>query len=397
MHPHDRRMLGQPPRDDRRGPPMPLHARGEGAQAAHQQPAFEGRELRPEIGGDRRADVADPRGAAGDHAGDHVGMPAEVLRGGMHHHVDPERDRPLQDRRGPGVVDDAHRAGGAGDRRQRAHVERLEQPRGRAFQVEELRARDRRGDGGVVAAVDIGRLDTQPPQQRLEQAEGVGIEVAHRDDAVAGRDDRKHGRGDRRHAAGRRQRVLGTFERRDLFLEEPRGRVQAARIDRPDLFPREGRPHLRHRGEGEEAGLDDRRHDGSIVRQAVVAQDKVWGHAECSTISQPAAAWGRDPRTPGRAAGPRAGIAALVAKPCMPKVTRCSSACIGNRTVSKTSVARLTEGIAFQPRAPDTCTGRRQEDSREALLQLAWDELFPAELARIVQCWLSGSTCGCTA
>ena len=134
----------------------------------------------------------------------------------------------------------------AGDRGQRAHVERLEEPRGRALQVEELRARYRCGDGGVVLAVDIGRDDSQPPQQRLEQAEGVRVEVAHRDDAVAGRDDRKHGRGDRRHAAGRGQRVLRTLERGDLFLEEPRGRVKAARIDRPDLLPREGRPHLRH-------------------------------------------------------------------------------------------------------------------------------------------------------
>ena len=42
------------------------------------------------------------------------------------------------------------------------------------------------------------------------------------------------------------------------------------------------------------------------------------------------------------------------------------------------------------------CGGRRTEDkAREALTQLdpLWDELFPAEEARIVQLCSSGSTC----
>ena len=40
-----------------------------------------------------------------------------------------------------------------------------------------------------------------------------------------------------------------------------------------------------------------------------------------------------------------------------------------------------------------------EDEAREALLELdpLWDELFPAEQARIVQLLVGGSTCGCTA
>ena len=51
-------------------------------------------------------------------------------------------------------------------------------------------ARQGRRDRRLVAAVDIGRPRCRMRlQQRAEEAEGVGVDVAHRDDAVAGRDE----------------------------------------------------------------------------------------------------------------------------------------------------------------------------------------------------------------
>ena len=73
----------------------------QGAQAAHAaasprraRASARGR-ARPSTGSDRSAP------AAGDDAGHHVGMPAEVFRGGVEHDVDAEGDRPLQDRAWP--------------------------------------------------------------------------------------------------------------------------------------------------------------------------------------------------------------------------------------------------------------------------------------------------------
>ena len=56
-------------------------------------------------------------------------------------------------------------------------------------------------------------------QQRLEEAEGVGIDVPHADDAVAGSDEGEHRDEIAAMPLAKPMRVLGAFERGELLLE----------------------------------------------------------------------------------------------------------------------------------------------------------------------------------
>ena len=108
-------MRGQELRDRLRVRAVRAHAPGQRADAAEHEPAVERRGHGAARGLDRAEPLAEGTRLARDHdAAHHVGMAGEVLRRGVHHEVEAEGQRPLQERRRPGVV-----AGGEGPRRSR--------------------------------------------------------------------------------------------------------------------------------------------------------------------------------------------------------------------------------------------------------------------------------------
>ena len=134
-------------------------------------------------------------------------------------------------------------------------VVRLHDPARRAFHVEQPGARQRLIDRHLVAAIDIGHVDLHPFEDCPEQTKGVGIDMAHSDDAVTGGDDTQDRGGNGGHAAGKAQSVLGAFQLCQHLLEGAHRRIEAARIDRPDDVSAIGRDHLIVVAEGEQRCL----------------------------------------------------------------------------------------------------------------------------------------------
>ena len=80
-----------------------------------------------------------------------VRMAPDIFGGRMEHEVDPEGERLLEDRRRPGIVDEAQGAVLPRQRRQSPDIVGLHGPARRAFEIEELGARQRGRDGREVA------------------------------------------------------------------------------------------------------------------------------------------------------------------------------------------------------------------------------------------------------
>ena len=252
---------------------MPAHAQRQRAQPADQQPGIERRQLGAEIG---EGQVVDPRQqgpAAGQRAGHHVAVAAEILGGRMQHQVDAVLDRALEDRRSPAVVDHRDDAGGAGQRRQPRQVLGLEHPAGRAFEIEQPRPGQRPGDRVGVAAIDELDGDAEARQHLQHHPVGVGIDMAHAQDAVAAAAQAEDGRADRPHAAGEATRRLGALQRRELALELGGRGIVDPRIDRVRALAAEARTQLVIAREGEQRALVDRRHDGAHRMRLVMGDD----------------------------------------------------------------------------------------------------------------------------
>ena len=144
----DARVVGEEGDDGARVLAVLAHAHGEGLEPAEHEPRVE----RPGDRAERVLQEAEPLRdrlvVRRDHAGDDVGVAAEVLRRRVDHDVGAEVERVLQVRRGERVVDDDLRA----DR-----VRRL-------------------GDGGDVDDVEqrVGRaLDPDEPRLLVEVGGGV--------------------------------------------------------------------------------------------------------------------------------------------------------------------------------------------------------------------------------
>ncbi|MFO1211082.1 MAG: hypothetical protein U1E40_18005 [Amaricoccus sp.] len=121
----------------------------------------------------------------------------------MDHEVHAEGERVLEDRRRPAVVDDGEDVGRFRGSGEGGHVEGLDPPARGAFEIEQPGAGKGDGGGSGVAAVHVVHGDAHARQDRAEEAEGVGVDVAHGDNAVAGRDEGEDGGGNRRHALAR--------------------------------------------------------------------------------------------------------------------------------------------------------------------------------------------------
>ena len=111
-------------------------------------------------------------------------------------------------------------------------------------------------------------------QQHLEEAVGVGIDVAHADDAVAALHEASTARADRGHAAGEAARGLRALEPGELVLEDAPW-SDCRRANRSDwpVRPAKVARHLVIGCEGEQRGLEDRRHDRPLGKSRIVRED----------------------------------------------------------------------------------------------------------------------------
>jgi hypothetical protein len=158
-------------------------------------------------------------------------------------------------------------------RRETGQVLGLEHHAGRALQVQRFGTGQRPFDRRGVASIDEIDLDLEARQHGREQPEGIRIAVAHAQHALASSEIAQHGGADRRHAGGERARRLGAFERGHLGLERLDRRVIAARVDRPPGALGHGVLELLIGAEGEQRGLEDRRHHGAGRESLVVDDD----------------------------------------------------------------------------------------------------------------------------
>jgi hypothetical protein len=105
------------------------------------------------------------------------------------------------------------------ERRLSGEVVDVEDETGRALQVQQPRARQRRIERLEIAPVDEVDLDREPRQKLAQQPVGIGVDVAHADDALSGGDVGEDCRADGGHPARKCPRRFAALERRDLVLK----------------------------------------------------------------------------------------------------------------------------------------------------------------------------------
>ncbi len=203
-------------------------------------------------------------GAACQYPRHRVAVAADVLRRRVDHEIHSQRDRPLEYRCGPGIIDDRQRPVAACQGRQGADVVGLHGPAGRAFEVQQFCAGKSRLDSLKIGAVDVIHCDFKLLEQRLEKTISIRIDVTYADHPILRLDKGEHGAGDGRHAAGEADGVFGFLQLRHLAFEHRHRRISGARIDIARAFSREGVRHFREAVEGKQRGLRDRWHYGFI-------------------------------------------------------------------------------------------------------------------------------------
>jgi hypothetical protein len=182
----DLRLFGQPARQFPRVGAMPLHANGQGLDAAQHQPRVEG--ARDGAGGvlielDRLHQLF----PANHRAAHHIRMTAQVLRRTMDNEVGAELDRLLQIRRREGVIDGKDGGGFMGQCGDSGDVHDLQERVGRRLDPHHL-GRRRDDLAKAVRAWIVGIASDQAPrlEDAFEQAERAAVEVRRGRDLIAG-------------------------------------------------------------------------------------------------------------------------------------------------------------------------------------------------------------------
>ncbi len=210
---------------------VPFHPDGEGLDAAQRQEGVE----RP---GHRARSVLQERDllgqfvVGGDHdAAHHVGVPAQVLGGRVHHDVRAEFQRLLQVWRGEGVVHDQLRARVAGNLRQGGDVTDVEQRIGGRLDPDQLGVRlDRRPHCVHIGHWGGGVLDSPAGKHLVHQPERAAVGVVRNDQVVAGPQGGAQHRVGGRHAGRERAPMPTAFQRGQTFLQRGAGRVAGAGV-----------------------------------------------------------------------------------------------------------------------------------------------------------------------
>ena len=172
-------------------------------------------------------------GARIDHdAADAGAVAAHVFGQRVHDDVGAVLERPAEDRRGHGVVDDQRHTMAVGGVGQGLEVDDIAGRVADRFAEYGLGALiDQRFQGGDVIVGGEAHLDAGARQGVGEQVVGAAVELGHRDDVVADFGEGLHRVGDGRHAAGHGQGADPAFQRRDALLQHVVGRVHDPRID----------------------------------------------------------------------------------------------------------------------------------------------------------------------
>ena len=206
-----------------------LHAHGESLDAAGGEVGVEGR-------GDGADAALEPQellvelGGVGHHeAADDVGVPAEVLGGGVEDVVRTQRQRLLQVRGSEGVVHDERGlpldggdGGDVGDGQGRV---------GGGLQPDELRVLPEGGlDGSDVGGVDHRVVDAPGPEGLVDEPPGAAVGVVTEDEVVTGAQQNAQDDVGGGHAGGECATVLGSLEGGDGLLQGGDGGVAAAGV-----------------------------------------------------------------------------------------------------------------------------------------------------------------------
>ena len=213
----------------------------------------------------KAARVLLPREAAAidDGAAERGAVPAHELGERMHHDIGAVVDRPQQDRRGNGIVDDERNAVAGADRGQRLDVADIA---GRiADALAEDRARflvDQLFDRAGLIGFGKARGDALAWQDMAEQRVGRAVELRHRDDIAAHLGEVEHRVVERRLPRAHAHRLEAAFERGDAALKHRDGRIADAAVAEAFDFKIEQRGAVLGAVELVGYGLIDRNRDG---------------------------------------------------------------------------------------------------------------------------------------
>ena len=253
-------------REHRRRRLVAFHPERERGDAAQDEERAEGRQRAAGVHVER-PDRVDQRAAPGDRTGQHVGVPGDVLRGGLHDEVGAQLEGPAQVGRGERVVHDERGAVPVGQRRQLREVRDHQRGIRDGLQVED--SRGRRGEGGlhgrVVRGIHERGRDAGAGKDRGEEAARRAVEGARRDDPIPGGHLRRHREMDRGHAGRGREARLGAVQRRERLRQRIDGRVAQPRVDVPRLPAGGHRAQLVRVGARERGGLVDRYRRGRLI------------------------------------------------------------------------------------------------------------------------------------
>ena len=235
---------------------VPVHAHGQGLDAAQHEEAVHG-PGRPAHGVLVERELLADRGVPRDQGtADHVGVTAQVLGQGVQDDVGPEGEGLLQVGRREGVVHHAERPGAVGELGRRADVRQAQQGVARGLEVHVARAL---GEGpldlGQVGRVDEREADPVALEHAREEAPGPAVEVVARHHVVP-RLEPVEERVAGCQARGEGQAAAALLERGEVGLQGRAGGVAGAAV----LVVPDG---LGRRTLGVGAGHVDRRHDGT--------------------------------------------------------------------------------------------------------------------------------------
>lgn len=159
-------------------------------------------------------------------------MAADVLGQRVHDDVRTVLERPAEDRRGHGVVDDQRHAMAVRSRSEGSQVDDIAGWVADGLAEHRFGALvDQRFEGGDVVMGGEAGLDAEAWQCVGQQVVGAAVELGHRDDIVANLGHGLNRVGDGGHARGHGQRADAAFQRRHALFEHGVGRVHDPRID----------------------------------------------------------------------------------------------------------------------------------------------------------------------
>ena len=218
---------------------VPLHAQGEGFDAAQHEGA---------VGGAGHAAGVHQHGVQGagefgvfhrHHAHQHVGVAAQVFGGRVEHDVAAHIQRLLQIGRGEGVVDAHQRAGGFGFGRQNGDVHQPQQRVGRRFQPHQLHVfvfRQRLIQIGRVGEVGKHHVHAPGRVHFGEQIVAAAVDVADGNNRVARAQKGAEHAVDARHAAAEGEARRAVFQRGHRVFQHLARRVGQAGVAEGNLL-----------------------------------------------------------------------------------------------------------------------------------------------------------------